>query len=250
MATSAAVGRYGAAYRLIDSTLFITFSLNTAFAPMYAYLGSDTTPTIQSLFQRSIKLALALLVPCAIAFALLAEPLCRLLFGPDFADAAPALRLLAPVAVGVAIVNLCSTLVVSRRNPRTMVLATVPMVAFNVVLNVVLIPRWVESGSAAAMLVTETGFVVVALVLAAYTVRPIHWLRMTGPPLLAGAVMVAPVLLLAPSLVPALAAGGAVYVAAYLAFERLISPVDLAFIAGLARRLAGRVRGMVGAAAP
>ena len=63
MATEAAVGRYGAAYRLLESTLFISWALNGAFVAMYAYLGRDTEPTVGAVFQRSVKAALVLLVP-------------------------------------------------------------------------------------------------------------------------------------------------------------------------------------------
>ena len=50
LATEAAVGRYGAAYRLLESTLFITWALNGAFSAMYVYLDESTEPTVQAVF--------------------------------------------------------------------------------------------------------------------------------------------------------------------------------------------------------
>ncbi|MEA2142680.1 MAG: hypothetical protein QOI64_1110, partial [Solirubrobacteraceae bacterium] len=81
LASDAAVGRYGAAYRLLESTLFVSWALNGAFAAMYAYLGRDTDPTIGGVFQRSVKVALVVLTPAAIACVGLAEPIMRLAFG-------------------------------------------------------------------------------------------------------------------------------------------------------------------------
>ena len=73
LATDAAVGRYGAAYRLLKSTLFVSYSLAGAFAAMYTYLKDDSTPSIQAIFSRSIKLALAALMPAAVVFVVLAS---------------------------------------------------------------------------------------------------------------------------------------------------------------------------------
>ena len=89
LATDAVVGLYGAAYRLFDATTFVTVALCGAFTAMYTYLGRDTTPTLASVFQRSQKLCLTLLMPVSLSFGLLAEPICRIFYGPDFVDAAP-----------------------------------------------------------------------------------------------------------------------------------------------------------------
>ena len=50
MATLAAVGRYGAAYRLLEASLFITYALMGAFVPMYTYLDEDSEPTVGGAF--------------------------------------------------------------------------------------------------------------------------------------------------------------------------------------------------------
>ena len=71
-----------------------------------------------------------------------------LAYGADFADAAEPLRILAPVVVMLGLVTLCSSLIISRRSPRTMVPITAAMVAVNVVLNLVLIPSLEDDGAA------------------------------------------------------------------------------------------------------
>ena len=236
MATEAAVGRYGAAYRLLESTLFVTWALNGAFVAMYAYLGRDTEPTIQAVFQRSVKLALAVLVPCAVAFGVMAEPISRLVFGAEFEAAAGALRLLSPVVVLLCVITLCTSLIVSRRNPREMVRITASMVAVNVGLNVLLIPRYADEGAAAAMLVTELLFVAVVLATAARTVGGLRWTSMAAAPLIAGAAMAIPMVLLIDSVAPALVAGLVVYAGGLILLERLISPSDLRFVGDMVKR--------------
>lgn len=244
LATQAAVGRYGAAYRLLEATFFLTSSINGAFAAMYTYLGRDTEPTVQAVFQRSIKMSLTFLVPCAVMLGVLAEPICTLIFGDDFASAAEPLRLLAPTVVLISLVYLSSSLIVSRRNPMTMVAVTGGMVALNVGLNAVLIPASADEGAALAMLITEAVGAAVALGVAAAVVGGLRWASMAVSPLAAGAAMAMPMVLLEDVLPAALAAGGVVYVTVFVALERIVSPVDLQFVGGmLRRRLPSRLAG-------
>lgn len=239
LASEAAVGRYGAAYRILESTLFVTWALNGAFAAMYVYLGRSSDPTVQSVFQRSIKLALVVLVPVAAVISALAEPICRLAFGADFTASAHPLRLLAPVAVMLCLVVLSSSLVIARRGPGAVARLTAVMVAVNVTLNLILIPAHADTGAAAAMLITELLFVAVAMRMATREVGGIAWVPTLAAPLIAGASMVAPMLVL--QAVPALAfvAGLATYGLVFLLLERSISPGDLDFVRALVRRRLG-----------
>lgn len=236
LATQAAVGRYGAAYRLLETTLFAAWALNGAFAAMYAYLGRDTTPTIATAFHRSLKAGLVLLTPLAVAAGLLAEPACRLAFGDDFAAAAGPLRLLAPVIVLQCLVILASSLLISRLGPRPLLRITLGVVVLNVVLNAVLIGPLEDDGAALAMLVSQAAFLAVTLTLAAREVGGLDLGRLLAAPGIAGLAMAAPLVFVSGAPLAALAAGLAVYAVAYLALERMISPGDLAALRGLARR--------------
>jgi O-antigen/teichoic acid export membrane protein len=212
---------------------------------MYTYLGRDTDPAIEGVFERSIKLALLLLIPFAAVFGVLAAFVCRTLFGHGFEDAAAALRILAPTVVLIGLVTLSTSLIVSRRSPTVMVWLSAAMTALNVALNLALIPGLDERGSAIAMLATEAAFLVLAFRMALRTIGTgVRWLSMTGAPLLAGLAMCGAMLPLRHSPLPALVAGAVVYPLAFVALERLISPDDLRFVAGyLRRRLGGPQNG-------
>lgn len=236
LATTAAVGRYGAAYRLLESTFFLTVAIAGAFAAMFTYLSHDTEPTIRAAFQRSIKLSLAVMVPLAVGFAVLAEPFAQLIYGREFASAAPALRLLAPAVVLISLVYLSSSLIVSRGSPNTMVAAVGGMVTLNVCLNLVLIPQYSDRGAAIAMLATEVVAAPVVLAIAARRAGGVNWKSVLAGPVLAGAAMSAPMLVLEGNPAAAVGAGGVVYFVVLLALERLISPMDLAFVGNMVRR--------------
>jgi O-antigen/teichoic acid export membrane protein len=246
MASDAAVGRYGSAYRLFEATFFLTYALMAAFSPMYTYLERDSEPTIQGVFGRSTKLALLLLVPCAAVFGTLAPWVCRAFFGSELASAADSLRILAPAVVLIGLVTLSTSLIVSRRSPTTMVWLSAAMTLLNVVLNVVLIPGLHERGAAIAMLATEAVFLVLAMRMARVTIgAPVHWMAMTAAPLFAGCLMAAAMITLRQTPGLALGVGAAIYPAAFVVAERLISPDDLAFVFDFAKRrlrLARRAR--------
>ncbi|MGI8438872.1 MAG: oligosaccharide flippase family protein [Thermoleophilaceae bacterium] len=236
MATEAAVGRYGAAYRLFEATLLFTWALTGSFVAMFVYLDERSEPTLRAAFQRSIKVALAVLTPCAVALGVLAEPVCRVLFGGEFAAAAAPLRALAPVIVLIGIVSLSSSLIVSRGRPTLMVGLTAAMASLNIVLNVALIPSLADTGAALAMLATEAAFAAMVLTVGARLVGGLEWTPMVVSPLLAGGLMAVPIVLLASWPLAAAGAGVAIYVAAFVALERAVSPLDLEFMVAMAKR--------------
>lgn len=241
IATTAAVGRYGSAYRLFESTFFLTYALGAAFSPMYTYLERDSEPTVAGVFQRSLKLSLLLLVPCAVVFGTLASFVCRTLFGHGLEAAAAPLRILAPVVVLIGLVTLSTSLIVSRRSPAAVVWLSGAMTLVNVALNLALIPGLDERGAAVAMLVTEAVFLVLVLRMATRVLGTgLAWLATGAAPLAAGAAMAAATLALRHTPWLALAVGAAVYPVAFVAAERAISPDDLAFVAAFVRRRLSR----------
>lgn len=237
LATTAAVGSYGAAYRLLESTSLITFAVFSACAAMYGYLGQGTEPTIAAVFSRSIKLAVALLAPCAVTFAVLAAPLIRLFFGHELGGAAAPLRLLAPAMALMGVITLASYLVVAQRGARLMLPVAAAMAALNVGLNFVLVPYLAASGAAAAMLATEAVFAPLALALAARAVGGLAWSGTLGAPLGATAAMALWMALAGLGPVTALTSGLLVYLVVLVSLERVVAPGDFAWMLSGARRL-------------
>jgi O-antigen/teichoic acid export membrane protein len=236
LTTEAIVGIYGAAYRVFEATLVIPYALVRAFSAMYVYLERDTEPTIHGTFSRSIKLALAGLLPLAVSFGLLAEPLITAAFGDEFAEAAGPLRLLAPAIAMLGIVSLSNSVITSRRDPKIVMYITAAITVLNVALNLILIPPYEAAGAAAAMLVSEAIWSVAALFVAARTVGGLGLTRMLAGPLLAAGAMAAAIVPLEGAPILALASGLGVYLVALVSIERVTSPEDVRF----AMRLAGR----------
>lgn len=239
IATQAVVGVYGAAWRLFEATFFVSIALAGAFSAMYTYLGSESQPSVRSVFQRSVKLALASLLPLAVVFAALAVPVTRAIFGARMEAAAEPLRVLAPSVVLLGVVTLAVALYVSRLDPKPMVRVTAAMAVLNLVLCLVLIPPFGATGAAWAMLVTELAYCAVSLAMAARLLGGIDWASMAAGPFAAAAAMAAVALALEDSFTVALAASAGAYVAVLAIVERTFSRADFDFAAGTLRRWAG-----------
>lgn len=244
LVTKAVIGFYGAAYRLLEATLFVSSALAGAFSAMFTYLDEDSDPSIRDVFERALKVTLALLAPCAVALAISAEPLLRLFFGSEFEPAAGALRVLAAVVVVLGLVRMSSSLVVSRRDPRVLVRLFGIAMLTNVVLNLLLIPPLEAVGAALAMLVTELVLLVGTLYLAGQAVGRPRATTTLAAPGVAAAAMAAAMWPVRDAVALALPAGAVTYLAVFVAVERLLSPDDLRFMIGLLRR-----RSAVGTAA-
>jgi O-antigen/teichoic acid export membrane protein len=239
IASQAVVGRYGAAYRLFESTLFATYAITGAFAAMYTYLGPDTDPPLRAVYQRSVKLSLIALTPLAVAFTVLGAPICRLIYGPSFSSASVPLGILGPAVVLISLITLTNSLMLSRESPRLMVKLTAAMAVVNIVLNLILIPPYGGGGAATAMLATEFVYAILILRMASRTIGGIQWLVTIAGTVSAGGGMVAVTLLLHGHLWPALLAGGAAYLGLLFCVERIVSPLDVRFVTQMVRRRLG-----------
>ena len=235
MASDAVVGLYGASYKLLESTIFLAAAITSAFSAMFTYLGATTQPTIRAAYGRSLKLALSVLTPCATVYLVLAEPLCRLVFGDRFAAAADPLRILAPVVVLLGVVLLSTSLILGRAQPAVMRRYAGIALAVNLAANLVLIPPFGAEGAATAMLISEVVFAVILVRRASADVGAPAWPATLGAPLIASAAMALPMWLLSGTLPLALLAGAITYTLVFLAAERRIAPVDLQFLQDLVR---------------
>jgi hypothetical protein len=153
----AVVGQYGAAYRLFETTLFLSWAVGAAVYPVLSRSSRTSAPAVGVVYEGSLKLVVALTLPLAAAAAALSEPLVRFVFGADYAEAGDALALLAPAIVLYPISYVAGYLLVSQ--DRALVLtATYAFVAVeNVLLNLVLIPRLSLEGAALGTSVSERG---------------------------------------------------------------------------------------------
>lgn len=159
---AAAVGSYAVAYRLFETTLFLTFSVQGATFPVMA--AAADTETVARQASRALSLAGS---AYAMFFAVClcdAPGVIRLLFGSSYQHvSAGALRWLAAAPLCYLAGALAtSALQAVRRRPLILASSLVALVV-NVVLNLVLIPRLAGTGAALATTVSYAVLAAVAL---------------------------------------------------------------------------------------
>jgi len=233
----AVVGQYGAAYRLLETTAFVTWSVNTAILPTMARLSPTSAPPVGAVYQRALKLVLAITVPMAVGMAILAGPIITLLYGSQYHHAATALVLLAPTITLFPVSSLSSQLLYAQ-NVRRIVGITYGVVFLeNVALNLILIPLLSLKGAAIGTSISE---ILVAGTLL-YRSRSLHGrlqIRriLAGVTLGSGAVGVI-ALVFHGHLDLAIPLAIIAYLAIFLGHERLAFPEDFAVVRHFASRL-------------
>lgn len=238
------VGDYGAAYRLFETTLFVSWSVGTAIYPVVSRLSRTSDPPVGLVYERALKLVLAPTLPLALAAAILAGPIVRLVYGGEFEEAVSALALLAPAIALYPVAHVAGTVVIAQDRQVPMAVAHGVVALQNVLGNLVLIPWLSLDGAALGTSISQALLTAWLLWLARGAAGPVSVRRVVGGPALAGAAAAAVMGALArePALAAALAA--VVYSTVLVAYERVAHPADASAVWAFLRR--GRITEEVG----
>jgi O-antigen/teichoic acid export membrane protein len=167
-------GLYGAAYRILDQAQFLPVAVITTFLPVISAAWPGDAAHVRRLSQLTGDWLGILSLPALGFSAAAAEPIMRLLFGPEFVAGAPALPLLMAAFVCISLSHLSGALVLVTQLQRRLLVYAVVALVLNVLLNLALIPPFGFVAAAAVTLLTE--FVVMLLafraVFAAIEFRP------------------------------------------------------------------------------
>jgi O-antigen/teichoic acid export membrane protein len=220
------VGNYGAAFRLFEATLFLSWAVATATYPVFSRLSMTTRPSVAYVFDGSLKLVVALTLPIAVAVVILAEPIVHLIFGAEFDDAIVPLTVLAPAIALYSIAFVTSGMLVAQNRQRVIAITNGVVAAINVVASFVLIPLFSLDGAALAALVSQLVLSVALLAFAHGVTGAVKWRRVLAGPVVGSLLLALAAVALRDHLVAAVVVGGVVYLAALAAFERLTYPED------------------------
>jgi len=226
MKGNAAVGLYGAAYQLLETTLFLAYGFVGAILPTLSRLGRSTQPPIADAYEGGSKVMVSLFLPIATAFLLFAEPVMRLLYGPGYTDAVSAVRLLAPAVGLYGLSYLSGYVLISQDRQRIIPWITAGVAVENVGLNLLLIPTYSFQAAAAVTSVSEATLAVALTATALRTTGAVSLPRIALGPTTACCGM-AVVALVGGSNLPALATAVACYPIVLLMVERRRYPADV-----------------------
>jgi O-antigen/teichoic acid export membrane protein len=190
-----ALGTYSAAYRLFETTLFVTFAAMSATYPVMS-INADRPDRVR----RSVEQTVAVLAVCYLAvgvvFVVDAREIIRLVYGPNYVSAVGALRWLAPAPLLFGLAFLASSALTATHRTGQVLAAAVVAAVVNVSVNLVAIPHL---GGTGAALVTSLSYgvqAVIGLLLLARGIGVPRVTRAVVEPLVAAGVLAAVLVLL------------------------------------------------------
>ena len=231
MASADDVGKYAAAYRLFEASMFLSWGWRTAVYPVYSRLSRTSSPSVRLVFERSLKLAVALTpLPLAVGAAVFAHPLVDLLYGSEYEASADALVLLAPAIALYPVAYLASYVLISQDRQRVLVPLYAAIAVENILLNFVLIPSHSLYGAAFGTSLSQLLLSAIFMWVAVRYLGGLGWIRVLTGPVLAGGLAAVVAALLYDHFGIAVVAMSVTYVAVLLGFERRVFPEDAAVL--------------------
>jgi O-antigen/teichoic acid export membrane protein len=157
------VGLYGAASTVVSALILIPTAFQTAVFPVMSRLYATAPAALERLYDQSLKYLLLAGLPIAVGVTVLASDIVTLAFGRQFAPGASVLQILV-WALFLIFLNVPNArLLVVTDQQRIIAVFLLTSLTINVVLNLLLIPRWGAAGSATARVIsTSVLFVVIA----------------------------------------------------------------------------------------
>jgi O-antigen/teichoic acid export membrane protein len=231
---NAAVGIYGAAYRLLESTLFLSWAFVTALLPVMARLSRTSSPTLGEVYTVGFKLIAVVLLPLGAIFVAFAHPIVELIYTSAYLDAVSAVRWLGGAVALYGVSYLASHLLIAQSRPDALPWVNGIVLTVNVVLNLIVIPRWSYDGAAAVTSISEGMLAIGLVTLARRLTGPVPVVRIFAGPLVAtGAIAL--VAYLAGTTLVVLPLAVAAYVVVLVAIEYRVLPADRRLLADLRR---------------
>ena len=149
------VGWYNAAYRLILVFLFIPTVVNMAVFPVMSRFFLSSRDSLELIYEKYFKYMILLGVPLGFGTTILADKIILLIFGEGYSQSIIALQILIWTIVltfaGAAFVQLLQSV-----NKQLLITKISGIcVVFNIVLNLILIPKFSYIGASISTLITE-----------------------------------------------------------------------------------------------
>jgi len=175
------VGVYAQAYRLLDATNMIAYLFAVLLLPLYANMIKNNQP-VHNLVKLSYTLLFMLAIVVAVSALFYAEPIMRLLYPPHefetlagyelrMAQSAKVFSLLMCGFIPISTTYVFGSLLTANGNLKQLNIIAASGMLLNIILNLVLIPRFFAMGSAITSLTTQSITAIMQVILVQYIFR-------------------------------------------------------------------------------
>jgi len=149
------VGLYGAAYKFVDVSTLFASAIGISLFPVFSRFFATDPRRARRLLQKSLDVVIAISPPLVVLIVGLAHQIIHYSAGHAFTGAIPVLQLLAPSLILVFLRAPLSRFQIAAGAYKPLAWMMVAMLAFNIVLNVALIPPYGIKAAAVVNLGTE-----------------------------------------------------------------------------------------------
>ena len=245
----AAAGRFSAAARLVEPLLIVPLVMGMAMLPLVSRHLLEGRDTPSRLFRSGLHLGMVVAYAELLVLVGLAERILGTVFGPDFIEAAPVLRVLAFALIPLSARAILVNALTAHGSQHRLLLAQVAGNVVNVALALAVLRAFGEIGVAIAVFAGEIVTVAVAIAHLRGIVRVD--LGDAARTLAAGAPAIAVLLVLERWLDPVVATGAALLaLAAAVRALGVVNPEERAYFETVAPRFRGAVAMLLGPARP
>lgn len=164
LSTTADAGFYGIAYRLLETTLFVSAFIVAAMTPTLSRTIESDIKTAQNLISRVFEVLLAAGLMLFISLSIFAPEIIILISDSSYLQAARAVPILAAVVALMYVNGLFGQILIATDKRKILVIFSTLLVLFNIGLNLILIPSYGFIGAAWATLISEFGVLIFNLV--------------------------------------------------------------------------------------
>jgi O-antigen/teichoic acid export membrane protein len=189
-------GYYNAAYNLVFSTVMLSNVINTSLYPSLARRAVGAPHELPAIYERVLRYLLVLALPIALGTWVLADQIVPFLFRAQYLPAVAALRIVIWVVPLMFASEFLGYVIVIAGNERRVARALIVSTALNIVVNLILVPRFGFRAAAVMTVATEAVLVGQYLWLLRGLVGQFSWRSLLARPLLAavgmGAVVALP----------------------------------------------------------
>jgi len=149
------VGWYNAAYRLILILLFIPSIINVSIFPIMSRFYVSSEDLLRFTYKKFFKYMAIIGIPLGVGVTLLANKIILLIFGAEYINSIIALQILVWSSVFIFLSSAFARLLESSNRQLTITKITAINALANVILNLILIPKFSYIGASIATVITE-----------------------------------------------------------------------------------------------
>ena len=185
----AVIGWYSAAYNILDTLISLPIAVSAAILPVAIVYFRESKEKLVRLYSIGVRYLTYLSLPIAFGITLVADKLVILVYGGEYTNAALALKILVWTLVPLFINYILGVVMISIQKEKEALYVLFGNVLVNVVLNLILIPKFSLYGAAIATVLSEVFYFCGYFYIISREVGKINLLKLIAKPIISCLIM-------------------------------------------------------------